>query len=73
MVEGKVSTGGSLESRVKIIYQGRGEVDPVIGGCADRFPISGVRTAIPVTGPKGDGGRIEQRGMIGQRIEKGET
>jgi hypothetical protein len=54
MVEGKVSTGGPLKGRVKIVYQGRGEMDPVIRGCADRFPISGVRTAVPVTGPKGD-------------------
>ena len=64
MVKGEVVTSGSLESRIEVVHQGRGQLDPVIRKSTRQFPINGARTTIPITSPKAHPCRIKKSGMV---------
>jgi hypothetical protein len=71
MVKGEVTTSGSLKSRIEVVHQGRGQLDPVIRKSARRFPVNGARTTVPITSPKGHAGRVKKSGMVDKRPKKG--
>jgi hypothetical protein len=71
VIKGEVTTSGPLESRIEVIHQGRGQMDPVIRESARRFPIDGARATIPIAGPKSHTGRIKKSGMVHKGPKKG--
>src|SRR5262245_20441379 len=73
VVEGEVTTSGSLESRIEVVHKGGGQVMPVVRSSTRRFPISGIQAAVPVTGPEGHGKGIKKRGVVREGLEKREA
>jgi hypothetical protein len=73
VVKGEIPFLGAQERRVKVVHQGRGKVDPVIGFWPRRFPVNGARAAIPITSPESNGKRVKKKGMVLKGLEEGKA
>jgi hypothetical protein len=73
VVKDEISFLGAQERRVKVVHQGRGKVDPVIGFWPRRFPVNGARATIPITGPESYRKGVKKEGMVLKGLEQGKT